>query len=106
MASISDLKLRRFYQVVSLHYEIHGVITSFEDAQKIIGPIRERRAPAVVGLAPFLQEYYRGQLSDKWNLKPSISRLATTAEEIKALEQKLMTAFKERMKEPTSSINS
>lgn len=79
--------------------KVHGIITSFEGGQAIIGSIRERRIPAVVGLAPYRQEYYRGQLSDKWNLKSSISRLATTAEEIKALEQKLMASFKDRMKE-------
>ena len=44
--------------------KIHGIITSFEDAQAIVGPIRERRIPALIGFAPFRQEYYRGQLSD------------------------------------------
>ena len=79
--------------------KVHGVITSFEEAQAIIKKIRERRIPGTVGLGPYRQEYYRGQLSNAWHLKPGITRTLTTADEVKRFEKKLMDEFKIKMTE-------
>lgn len=79
--------------------KVHGVITSFEEAQVIIKEIRERRIPGTVGIGPYRQEYYRGQLSDAWNLKPSITRMLKSAVEVREMEKKLMAEFNAKMTE-------
>lgn len=79
--------------------KIHGIITSFEDAKIIIKKIRERRIPGSLGIGPYRQEYYRGQLSNNWNLKSSIARDLSSAEEVKILERKIIEEFERQMKE-------
>ena len=84
--------------------KIHGIITSFEEAQKIINGIRERRIPGVLGMGPYRQEYYRGQLCAEWNLKPSITRSLKTGDEVKHYEKLLLDTFKNKMIE-TKQLN-
>jgi len=78
--------------------KVTGVITTLEEANKIIDGIRERRIPGIMGMAPFRQEYYRGQLSDEWHVKPNIARPFTTAAEIQDAETKIMAAFQDEIK--------
>lgn len=77
--------------------KISGVITSLEDAEKIVLEIRKRRIPASCGLEPMRWEYYRGQLSADWHLKPGLVRNQATKDAVIEREMKVMTAFKNEM---------
>lgn len=79
--------------------KVHGIMKSLEDVEVVIDELRKRRIPGVMGLAPFRQEYYRGQVSNSWNLIPSIARNLKSAAEVEHYEQVIMELFKKEMEE-------
>jgi FRG domain len=72
------------------------IISSYEDFEVLIKKVQERRSLQVLGLAPFKQEYYRGQSKniDSYKLKPTIARKITDAKALKETEFQVFEELK------------
>ena len=79
--------------------EISGVIDSVETFESIVQEIRERRAYSLGYGLPYRQEYFRGQLSSEWLVKPSISRGLNSVEQVQIAEKKVMNLFTSQIKD-------
>ncbi len=71
-------------------------IRSLQDFESIIKSIRERRAPQVLGLEPFKQEYFRGQSKDikSYKLRPYIARKINSEDLLKQVEEQYLRNFR------------
>jgi hypothetical protein len=72
-------------------------LKSFEEVEGLVSEIQKRRIPATLGLEPFRQEYYRGQVSDTFLLRPSLTRYLNDVESIIKVESSLMNDFQQEM---------
>ena len=76
---------------------ISGVINSLEDFEKLVEQTRFRRVESIGLNIPSRQEYYRGQLSSSWSIKPGLPRELKSAEAVVEAEKKIIDFFKEEM---------
>ncbi len=79
--------------------EISGVIDSIEKFESVIDEIRKRRAYTQAHGLPHRQEYFRGQLSSDWSIKPSLTRDLKTADQVRNTEKKVLEFFSSQIKE-------
>lgn len=73
-------------------------LNSFDEVKALVSKVQENRVPGILGLEPFRQEYYRGQVSDTFILKPSLSRFFSDPSALAKTEKLLMDDFKNEMK--------
>ncbi len=72
-------------------------INSIEEFDVLIGQIRERRIPGILGHEPYRHEYYRGHASNGFQLKPGLARAFKNSVEIANVEVSLMQDFSKSM---------
>lgn len=72
-------------------------LNNFDEVKALVTKVQEKRIPALMGLEPFRQEYYRGQVSETFVLKPSLTRYFNDPAALAKVEQQLMTHFKTEM---------
>lgn len=70
-----------------------GYLKSFEEVQALVSEVQKKRIPSILGLEPFRQEYYRGQVSDTFLLKPSLTRYFNNVDSLAGVESSLMIDF-------------
>ena len=72
-------------------------LNTFDEVRALVNKVREKRIPGILGFEPFRQEYYRGEVSDTFVLKPSLARNFSDNDTLLKTEQVLMEDFKEQM---------
>lgn len=77
--------------------KIHGTITTLEEFEKLVDDIRMRRAYTQANYLPYRQEFYRGQLSSDWLIKPSLTRDLKTEQQVIDSENQIINLFKQEI---------
>jgi hypothetical protein len=72
-------------------------LNTFDEVRALVSKVQKRRIPGIMGLEPFRQEYYRGQISDTFVLKPSLARYFSHDTTLLKVEQLLIEDFKQEM---------
>lgn len=73
-------------------------LRSYEQVKALIPKIQKKRIPGIMGFKPLHQEYFRGQVSNTFVLKPSLSRCFSDNESLLKIEKLLIDDFKKEMK--------
>lgn len=72
-------------------------LNTFDDVHALVSKVQLKRIPGIIGIEPLRQEYYRGQVSDTFVLKPSLTRYFSDETSLIKVESLLMDDFKQEM---------
>ncbi len=72
-------------------------LNTLDEVRALVSKVQEKRIPGILGLESLKHFFYRGQISDSFELKSSLSRFFIDSKRLAKVEEELMIAFKAEM---------